>query len=116
MLINDCAALTLLDSSSPEVIVTVSSVFALPPLFMRSMPSSPFCRSEVGGLTSLMRSACVIAKGADPCGTTDIVPSPPMERVVEGGSTIGPDSDNTAWPPAVSSAPSGVRRRSPARV
>src|ERR1700674_5255526 len=91
MLISDCAALTLLDSSIPEVTETVSSVLALPPLFKRSNPSSPFCRLASGGLTSLMRSTCVTANGAEPCGTTDTVPSLPMLTTVEGGITGGRD-------------------------
>ena len=44
MLISDCAALTLLDSSIPDVSVTVGSVGALLPSLRRSNPSSPFCR------------------------------------------------------------------------
>jgi hypothetical protein len=116
MLIRDCAALTLLDSSIPEVTETVSSVFALPPLFKRNKPSAPFCSVDVGGLTSLMRSTCVTANGADPYGTTDTVPSAPMLTTVEGGMMSGPLSVNTGNPLAVVTAPTGETRKSPARV
>ena len=71
---------------------------------------------DVGGLTSLMRSTCVTAKGAEPCGTTDTVPSLPMLTTVEGGMTSGPLSVNTGKPLAVVTAPAGETRKSPARV
>src|SRR5258708_32151334 len=85
MLISDWAALTLLDSSVPDVTVTLSSVLALPPDLRRSNPSSPFCKSLVGGLTSLMRSIGELAAGANPKGTTDTAPTPPRGAAVEGG-------------------------------
>src|SRR5277367_1317671 len=116
MLISDCAALTLLDSSIPEVTDTVSSTFALPPDFRRNNPSSPFCRSVVGGFTNLIRSTWVMANAAEPCGTADTVPSPPMLTTVDGGMINGPDCVNTGKPLAVVTAPVDVTRKSPARV
>src|SRR5450631_3537285 len=116
MLTSDCAALTLLDSSSPDTMVTVSSVLALPPLLRRNRPSDPFCRSLVDGLTSLIRSTCDCAAAERPSGTTDTVPSVPMVTWVEGGTVKGPDSDRTGNPVDVTTAPNAVTCRSPARV
>jgi hypothetical protein len=48
------------------------------------------------------------ANGAEPCGTTDTVPSLPMVTCVEAECSSGPDSVSTGWPLAVVTAPSGV--------
>src|SRR5271169_3194357 len=116
MLTSDCAGFTLLDSSTPELTATLSSVGALPPLFKRINPSAPFCRLLAGGLTNLMRSTCDCAAGERPSGTTDTVPSPPTVTAVAGGTFRGPDSERTGNPPAVVTAPSLVTCRLPARV
>src|SRR5260370_15852742 len=108
MLTNDWAALTLLDSSSPDTMVTVSSVLALPPLLRRKSPSDPFCKSLVDGFVSLMRSTCDCAAAERPSGTTDTVPSVPMVTWVEGGTIKGPDSDRTGNPVEVTTAPDAV--------
>src|ERR1700690_2525988 len=112
MLTSDIAALTLLDSSTPELIVTVSSAGALPPDFRYSRPSVPFVNVESGGLTSLILSTWDCAAAASPSGTTDIVPSPPMVVCVDGGTCTGPDSDSTCNPVEVTKLPSAVTCRS----
>src|ERR1700731_4219283 len=92
ILTRDCAALTLLDSNSPEAMVTVSSVLALPPLFRRSSPSGPFCKSFVAGLTNLMRSTCDCAAALKPSGPLHGDETLAIDRDIERAARIHHDA------------------------
>jgi hypothetical protein len=110
------ATFTLLPSRKPEASLTPASDGAELPSRSRNSPSPPRTSCASSGLTSRTRPMGVVWLGVSPLGTTDTVPSAPIDTRVSAGTVIVPESPATVSPPLVCSTPFWSVCRLPARV